>query len=98
MARSNYADQPTVSEFTGGLPEHRDRLSSNPRAYSPADGENDEGGYSTLAVGSGGDWSWKPYGHPGARTNHLKQAPMQTFRGVPPSAAELYRSTMHQPG
>lgn len=42
-----------------------------------------------------GDWSWKPYGHPGARVRQPIPAagkgitPMATFTGVPPSAAEL---------
>lgn len=90
MALSNYADRPS-NDYQGALPEHRDRLSSNPRAYTPSDGENDEGGYSTLAANSNGDWSWKPF------RDRVLGDDLQTFTGVPPSAAELYGRMSYSP-
>lgn len=45
------------------------------------------------------DWSWKPDGHPGARCSHnpRRYSSMKTFRGVPPSAAELYGRKSYRP-
>ena len=61
MARSNYADTPIEEELHGSLPVHRDRLSSDPRAYTPSDGEDDGGYYNKLVEAAGaGDWSWQP--------------------------------------
>ncbi|HEV2178370.1 MAG TPA: hypothetical protein VGW33_14385 [Terriglobia bacterium] len=90
--RSNYADRPTTDEDympPGGFP-----LNFGARTYDPTAGADDgEGSRSNLFESSlGGDWSWKP-----ARDKALGEY-LRTFRGVPPSAAELYRHTMHQPG
>lgn len=89
--RSNYADSPSVD--TGALVEHRIRFGDENRAYTPTAGESDSPGhFGGLADGASGDWSWKP------GRDKLLGDQMQTFKGVPPSAAELHRSAMHQPG
>lgn len=84
MARSNYADRPNNNENQGALPEHRDRLSCNPRAYTPSEGEHEEGGYSTLMADAGGDWSWRPARYypkdPGDSTRAQLEAQMPTYR------------------
>ena len=77
----SYADK---DDGDGYVPTVHKDLRSNPRGYTPSDGEF-EGQQGMLALDSqGGDWSWKP-----GRDRQLGDA-MQTFRGVPPGAAELY--------
>jgi hypothetical protein len=76
--RSNYADKPVNDDLHGALVEHKDRLSSNPRAYTPSDTESDYGGHSTLAeVSNGGDWSWRP-----ARNKRFPQFEMPALNGT----------------
>lgn len=89
-SRSNYADKPTTEDGympRGGLP-----INFGSRTYDPTVGGDDgEGGsHSSLFENSlGGDWSWKP-----ARNKAMgygAESTFVTFRGVPPSPAELYR-------
>ena len=76
----------------GGFEEHKLHLLPA-RKYDPAAGADDgEGGiYSHLAELCSGDWSWKP-----ARDEALGDK-MVTFKGVPPSAAELYGRSSYSP-
>lgn len=62
------------------------------RAFTPDGGPNGEHLVGQLGEKSSGDWSWKP-----GRDKALGEN-FQTFRGVPPSAAELYRGTYKQAG
>lgn len=102
---SKYRDQEDGDSWMPHV--HQDKRYS-PRAFTPSDNEHDDGaGQSKLIVDSfNGDWSWKPERDAllrkrlDAARRKDPDAPdnFVTFRGVPPSAAELYRSTMHQPG
>jgi hypothetical protein len=93
--KSNYADKPT-GDYS---PVEYKIFSHDNRAFTPHGGMNGEHLIGQLAADSNGDWSWKP-----ARDKALggHKSPyiggFHTFKGVPPSAAELYRTTMHQPG
>lgn len=88
---SKYRDDPEGED--NWMPAvHKDQL-YNPRAYTPNSAGTDPGssqrGYSHLIEESNsGDWSWKP-----ARDRALGDH-MTTFHGVPPSAAEICRSTL----
>lgn len=58
MARSNYADEITVSATTPLAHEHRLAFGADHRAYTPSDGERDEV-YGKLAAESIADHSFK---------------------------------------
>lgn len=88
--KTKYADKPSES---AGLTEHRLNLANDARAFTPDSGERDgEGTYSNLALYATGDWSWKP-----ARNAQFAQNCMPAFKGVPPSAAELYGRNSYRP-
>lgn len=90
MAHSNYSDKRVSQEHTGALTEHRLNFGNDARGFTPTAAEGDKPGHhGNLVENSTGDWSWKP-----ARDRAMgygKDSRFQTFNGVPPSAAELYR-------
>lgn len=97
MALSNYADRPINEDNRGALPEHRDRISSDPRAYTPSDTEADTGGHNTFAAGtSNGDWSWQL-----GRNKSFDQFEMPaltgTLRGMPEQLGRA-REAAGEPG
>lgn len=53
--RSNYADRPIAEDSQGALPEHRDRFSEEARAYTPFEGESEEGTFGTAGIRAGSD-------------------------------------------
>lgn len=83
-SRSNYSDPVDTGPYSPTI--YKDKRHSE-RAYTPSDSESDEGvGHSKLAEDSlNGNWSWKP-----ERNSAFPQFEMPAFKGVPPSAAELY--------
>lgn len=89
--RSNYSDK---NADTFALPEHK-IFSAGVRTYTPSDNESSGGFHSSLAEESmNGDWSWKPQRDKRLKSGYDKDRAyfddFKTFRGVPPSAAELY--------
>ena len=74
-----------MSEF---IEEYQVLTDSRARRFTPGE---DGGHFSALTEACSGDWSWKP-----GRDKALGDK-MVTFKGVPPSAAELYGRSSYSP-
>lgn len=84
--RSKHADSLLIEEDNAiHYAEHKLFSEANARAFTPTASESDRPGtHGNLFKNSIGDWSWQSHRDKRIAGN------FKTFKGVPPSAAELY--------